>query len=75
MEASLLYRRVITYFKEDQEIALALSIVWKYVLTMFDEVMYEKEQEIAHINNTIDKKVAEKVEVAMYDSSLEKIIL
>ena len=75
LEASLLYRRVITYFKDDQEIALALSMLWKYVLTMFDCVLYKKEEEIGYINNTIDKKVAEKVENAMYDSRLEKLTL
>ena len=75
MEASLLYRRVINIFKDDPEIALALSMLWKYILTMLDCVMYKKKQEIDKINNTIDKKVAEKVEIAMYDSQLEKMTL
>ena len=75
MEASLLYRRVIKIFKDDQEIALALSMLWKYILTMLDCVMYKKKQEIEKINNTIEKKVAEKVEIAMYDAQLEKMTL
>ena len=43
MEASLLYRRIITHFKDDQDIAHSLSMLWKYVLTMLDCVLYTKQ--------------------------------
>ena len=75
MEASLLYRRVINIFKDDPEISLALSMLWKYIITMLDCVMYKKKQEIDKINGTIDKKVVEKVKVAMSAYELEKMTL
>ena len=61
MDASLLYRRVITHFKEEGDIATALSLLWKYVLTMLDCVLHKKQLEMDKITAKIEEKVEEKV--------------
>ena len=71
METSLLYRRIITHFKDDKEISLGLSMLWKYVLTMLDCVLYKSEQELDNFKINIDRKVNEKLQIALYDNQLK----
>lgn len=61
METSLLYRRIITHFKDDKEVSLGLTMLWKYVLTMLDCVLDKNQQEIDNFKLNIDRKVNEKL--------------
>ena len=59
MEASLLYRRILNYFKDDKEISLGLSMLWKYIITMLDCVLHKNELELDNFKKRIDEKVAD----------------
>ena len=70
MEASLLYRRILNHFKDDKEISLGLSMLWKYILTMLDCVLHKNEQELENFKLSIDRKVKDEVTLKMHDNKL-----
>ena len=46
-------------------------MLWKYVLTMLDCVLYKNEQELDNFKKHIDRKVDEKLQIALFDNQME----